>query len=343
MEPNPVRLRLPSRLPGPLAEAAQFLVAAPRDRSADLLDAVLRHAPLVLFVLDADGRVISSTGKPTQLLRERRGPIVGRRVTDVYAEVPEVVGFVERALGGEAFTATARVEGRTFECSYAPAVDRLGQVERVIGVALDVTERARVERELADAERELRTTRVALEAAASGTGPADDPSARVLVVSDQPLSRLALATLLERAGGVEAPTADGLDEALAQIRRDPPDALVLAVADATEALVRLGAERPGLPLVVVERRDLEAVGPALLRLGANGLLAPDDAPQHLVAALRAVLGGTGYLPPALAHAMAVSGPANRVLSERERQTVMLYGRGLTRAEIAAEMHVTGGR
>ncbi|MEM1117827.1 MAG: LuxR C-terminal-related transcriptional regulator, partial [Bacteroidota bacterium] len=73
-----------------------------------------------------------------------------------------------------------------------------------------------------------------------------------------------------------------------------------------------------------------------------GLLAPDDAPQHLVAALRAVLGGTGYLPPALAHAMAVSGPANRVLSERERQTVMLYGRGLTRAEIAAEMHVTGG-
>lgn len=273
------------------------------------------------------------------MLRERRGPAVGRLVAEVYGDVPGVVRYVRRALRGEAFVATVRVEGQTFECAYAPERDATGRVSRVVGVALDVTAREHVERELAGAERDLREARHAL-TAPYGPVSTEGGQRRVTVVADRPLVRFGLVALLNRTGGVQATEAYTLDDALAQVRCGvPPEAVVLSVPDPSEAVLRLRSERPSLPVLVVDRRDLRAVGPGLLRLGAAGVVAQADAPDHLAAAVRAVLRGIGYVPPAVARALVRRAADSGGLSDRERQAVTLVAQGLSRAEVAARMAV----
>ncbi|OZC01449.1 hypothetical protein BSZ36_17380 [Rubricoccus marinus] len=147
--------------------------------SGGLLSAVAGSIPVVVFELDPAGVILSSTGSGRAPLRSRESNPVGRSVFALYADAPEVLTAVRRALAGEAFVATSRVSTpsgeRTFETTYEPSFGSLsGELTRVIGVALDVTvrEQARLEavrsiallRALAgraQSEREAERTRVA--------------------------------------------------------------------------------------------------------------------------------------------------------------------------------------
>lgn len=177
---------------------------------------------------------------------------------------------------------------------------------------------------------------------ASGDGAASSaPEARVLVVGGRPTVRSGLVSALTEAPGLHAVEAGTLPGTLRHVRGAiPPAAIVLR--DSTEAVVRLHAERPSLPLIVVERRALRAVGPRLLRLGAAGVLAQAEAPGHLADAVRTVVRGERFVSPALGVALAevvAEDAAPSALSDREQQVVTLTGQGLKRAEIAARMHV----
>lgn len=113
--------------------------------SARRLQHVVAHAPLIFFALDADGMFTVSEGKALEGLNLRPGEVVGRSVFEVYGAYPQVLAAIRRALGGEQLTEVVRVEGRTYEVVYGPVSDAGGKPAGVIGTAVDVTERVRLE------------------------------------------------------------------------------------------------------------------------------------------------------------------------------------------------------
>ena len=98
-----------------------------------------------------------SEGKGLQALGLRPGEVVGRYVWELYADNPEVLGSVRRALAGENHTETLHVGEIAFETRYAPYRDASGGVLGVIGVATDVTEQRRADQALRISESRYRT------------------------------------------------------------------------------------------------------------------------------------------------------------------------------------------
>jgi PAS domain S-box-containing protein len=120
------------------------------------LRAVLDTAPLVLWVLDRDGRFLLSEGRGLRDIPLAPGEVVGRSVFEVYAQSREVVEEARRALDGEAFVTTAEVGGRIYEVHYRPLHDDAGRPDGALGVALDVTERRRAELDRIASEEQYR-------------------------------------------------------------------------------------------------------------------------------------------------------------------------------------------
>jgi len=117
--------------------------------SEERLRAVVDNAPLVLFTLDGDGVFTLSAGRALETLGIHSDESVGRSVFTVYQDVPGIAAQNRRALQGETFTARVTMAGRIFETHYAPFRAEGGAGAGVIGVSLDVTERARAEEERA--------------------------------------------------------------------------------------------------------------------------------------------------------------------------------------------------
>ncbi|WP_018881198.1 EAL domain-containing protein [Thioalkalivibrio sp. ALE30] len=99
------------------------------------LGATVRHAPLILFALDADGRFTLSEGAGLHALGLSPGEVVGRDFREVYADHPDTLAAAERALAGEAFQFEDSVNGTHLSVSWIPLKDSDG----VLGVAWDIT------------------------------------------------------------------------------------------------------------------------------------------------------------------------------------------------------------
>jgi len=118
------------------------------ERQNEGLDTVVSNVPLVVFALDPDGVFTLCRGQGLVDLSLDAGELVGESAFDVMAGREGVVDAVERALAGERTTETHHVGGTVFETTYKPVFDDEGAVASVIGVAVDVTERADRERDL---------------------------------------------------------------------------------------------------------------------------------------------------------------------------------------------------
>ena len=122
-------------------------------RTEERLRVVALNAPIVLFSIDRDGRFTLSEGRGLEALGLRPGEVVGRSVFDVYASDADVIQNISRALSGETLTSTTRVGDMTFDTHYAPIIDATGEVNGVVGVATDVTQRTRALEQLAEQAR----------------------------------------------------------------------------------------------------------------------------------------------------------------------------------------------
>ncbi len=112
------------------------------------LDLTVNAAPLILFEYDAKGWFGLSEGAGLEALGLVPGEVVGRSVFEVYADAPQVLAGVERSLKGESFSDVVQLGDLFFQVQYSAQVDAHGSLERVIGVATDVTERMSAEASL---------------------------------------------------------------------------------------------------------------------------------------------------------------------------------------------------
>ncbi|MFC4551997.1 MULTISPECIES: bacterio-opsin activator domain-containing protein [Halorussus] len=84
------------------------------------------------------------------------GELVGESVDDLFGDDPRLSALYDRAYDGEPAHAVVERDGVAFENWTRPIFDDDGEVARVIGVALDVTERAQYEGALAALHRSSR-------------------------------------------------------------------------------------------------------------------------------------------------------------------------------------------
>ena len=128
-----------------------------------------------------------------------------------------------------------------------------------------------------------------------------------------------------------------------------PDVVVMDVAmpelNGIEATRRLTAENPHIRVVALSMHKDSVYVRELLRAGARGYLLKDSVADDLVAAVRAVAGGEGYLSPAISNAVLddyrkhVTNPID-LLSSREREVLQMLAEGKTNKEIAVTLNLS---
>lgn len=117
---------------------------------------LVTNAPVVLFALERSGVVTRCEGKGLEAAGLNPRAIIGRPASQVFEDSLRIRDNVLRALRGDSFSDTVPYRGRVFETRYTSIRDREGEVEGVLGVATDVTERVRAEEERVRLETQLR-------------------------------------------------------------------------------------------------------------------------------------------------------------------------------------------
>jgi DNA-binding NarL/FixJ family response regulator len=178
---------------------------------------------------------------------------------------------------------------------------------------------------------------------------------RILLVDDHPLTRDALATLLEQKGfSVVGQAGDG-NEAIDVARRLLPDLVLLDLSmpelDGISALPRLREAAPDCEVVVLTASGTEENLLAAIRGGAAGYLLKTESPERIVDFLNGVAEGEAALSGAVARRLldqVRTGSVNEgvpdgiaaALSARELEVLLLLDDHLGTDEIAKRLFIS---
>jgi DNA-binding NarL/FixJ family response regulator len=176
---------------------------------------------------------------------------------------------------------------------------------------------------------------------------------RVVIADDQALVRGGLRAILDAQDDIEV--LDEADDGQAAVElavRLRPDVVVMDIRmprmdgiEATRQLARRGADARVLILTTF---DLDEYVYEALRAGAAGFMLKDAPPQRLADAVRTVASGEALLAPAITRRLveryaAEPAPDTKAfaqLTARELHVVRLVARGLSNAEVGAELFVS---
>ncbi len=117
--------------------------------------AVARHAPVILFGVDARGVFTHFEHHVSGGEIGGRYDVVGRDVAEVFAELPEHLAALSRALAGERISERMQHRGEIFElhCEVLDIED--GRGTRVLGAIINVTRQVLIDQALAENKSQL--------------------------------------------------------------------------------------------------------------------------------------------------------------------------------------------
>ncbi|GAB2477410.1 response regulator [Streptosporangium sandarakinum] len=171
---------------------------------------------------------------------------------------------------------------------------------------------------------------------------------RVLVADDHAAVRAGIVLILDGHGDIEVvgQAADG-ERAVAMARELRPDVVLMDVRMPKLDGVSATRELSGVAdVLILTTFDIDEYVFGALRAGAAGFLLKNTDADALVDAVRVVARGDGLISPAvtrrLISAFATAVPEREPydlgsLTPRERQVLTCIGRGLSNAEISAEL------
>jgi DNA-binding NarL/FixJ family response regulator len=186
---------------------------------------------------------------------------------------------------------------------------------------------------------------------------------RVLIVDDDPLVRVGLGLVLGAGKDLQivGEAGDGA-EAVELARRLRPDVVLMDIRmprmDGLAATREIRRDGPEPAVIVLTTFDTDEHLLGALRLGANGFLLKDIAPEAILDAVRRAAAGESILAPSVvprligyavgqqAHAPRENSGAQRAramlerLSEREREVAEAVATGSSNAEIGAGLHMS---
>jgi DNA-binding NarL/FixJ family response regulator len=182
----------------------------------------------------------------------------------------------------------------------------------------------------------------------------DEPVIRVLIADDQELVRTGFRVILEAEGDIEvvAEAVNGL-EAVRQAALVKPEVVLMDIRmpelDGLAATEQILRQQDPPTIVVLTTFDQNEYIYRALRAGAAGFLLKDAPSSRLIAAVRAAATGDSLIEPSItqrlverfAEPVAAAGIPEQLsrLTARELDVLRLITRGLSNAEIAAEMVV----
>ena len=126
------------------------------ERTAKILDQVVRQMPAIYWVVDRDLTIRRTGGAIADVLGYAPDRFIGTTLAAAHEQVPGSVNPMithQRAIDGETFSYDSEYRGKQLEVTLAPYRTADGTIIGAIGTSLDVTHSRQLERRMVDAQR----------------------------------------------------------------------------------------------------------------------------------------------------------------------------------------------